>query len=748
MLTLPSDKTVAATSSNGATVTYSASATDETDGTITPSCSPASGSTFPIGESTVNCSATDAAGNKSTGSFKVTVQDTAPVLSLPGDKTVEATSANGAAVTYSASATDAVDGSVAVNCTPISGSTFGLGATTVNCSATDKAGNKATGSFKVTVGDTTAPILSLPGDKMEEATGASGATVSYSASATDTVDGTVSVNCSPASGSTFPLGATTVDCSATDAAGNKATGSFKVTVQDTTAPELTLPKGVSKEATGPNGAVVTFEASAKDIVDSTVSVSCAPASGTTFALGATTVNCSATDAAGNKATGSFGVSVTDTTPPAVTVPANKTVEATGPSGATVTYSASAKDIVDGDIANVTCLPASGSTFGFGKTSVTCSAFDSRNNTGSSSFDVTVQDTTAPEIVAHANVTEEATGADGAIATYTSPATTDAVDGTGAASCLPASGTKFALGSTTVTCSAKDNAGNIATQTTFSVIIRDTTAPVISGMPADISKEATGSNGAAASWTAPTALDIVDGSVVVSCSPNSGSTFAVGTTTVNCSATDAAGNKASDKFTVTVIDTTAPTLSLPSNMTVATTDPNGKVVTYNATASDLVDGLVSVSCTPTSGSTFVVGTTTVNCSATDKVGNKSSGSFNVMVNLYKATFQAPIDGPSVLNRDRIGRVIPVKAEIFVNGTEIKTGNVTIQVVKASTTSTTTYDDLETFASTADTSGTMVWDAAGDRWQYNLGTSNLTAGNYQANVYLDDKLAGYFLMNMVK
>lgn len=82
--------------------------------------------------------------------------------------------------------------------------------------------------------DDTPPQLSLPADITKEATGPSGATVSYNATATDDKDASVTADCSPASGNTFPLGTAPVNYSATDAAGNKATGSFNVTVQDTT----------------------------------------------------------------------------------------------------------------------------------------------------------------------------------------------------------------------------------------------------------------------------------------------------------------------------------------------------------------------------------------------------------------------------------------------------------------------------------------------------------------------------------
>ncbi len=79
----------------------------------------------------------------------------------------------------------------------------------------------------------------------------------------------------------------------------------------------------------------------------------------------------------------------DTTPPAITVPANKTVNATSAAGAAVTFSASATDLVDGPLL-ASCSPASGSTFPLGTTSVTCQATDAHDNTGSTSFTITVQ----------------------------------------------------------------------------------------------------------------------------------------------------------------------------------------------------------------------------------------------------------------------------------------------------------------------------------------------------------------------
>jgi len=79
--------------------------------------------------------------------------------------------------------------------------------------------------------DTTDPVLSLPDDLDVPATGPAGAVVRFAASATDDVDTDVPVICAPASGSTFPIGDTTVECTATDAADNVARGSFVVHVR-------------------------------------------------------------------------------------------------------------------------------------------------------------------------------------------------------------------------------------------------------------------------------------------------------------------------------------------------------------------------------------------------------------------------------------------------------------------------------------------------------------------------------------
>jgi HYR domain-containing protein len=76
--------------------------------------------------------------------------------------------------------------------------------------------------------------------------------------------------------------------------------------------------------------------------------------------------------------------------------------------------------------------------------------------------------------------------------------------------------------------------------------------------------------------------------------------------------------------------TAPTLSLPGTLTVNATFPGGAFVMFVATASDDTDPSPAVNCSPSSGSIFAIGTTTVTCTATDHAGNTGTGTFNVRV----------------------------------------------------------------------------------------------------------------------
>ena len=151
--------------------------------------------------------------------------------------------------------------------------------------------------------DTTPPVIDAPDEVVAEATGPEGASVAYESPPTmDDVDGPGVADCSPASGSTFPLGESEVTCSAVDAAGNAATASFLVRVVDTTPPTLATRASIDALAVNPAGIALEYEPPQwRDLVDGSGPATCAPAVGALFPLGNTTVTCTATDAAGNAA---------------------------------------------------------------------------------------------------------------------------------------------------------------------------------------------------------------------------------------------------------------------------------------------------------------------------------------------------------------------------------------------------------------------------------------------------------------
>lgn len=377
------DVTASAVDATGAPVSYSPpTAVDASDNPLTVDCEPASGSTFAIGTTPVTCSASDSTNTVlDTLSFNVTVADTTgPVVSVPASVSVDATGPM-TPVSFSASASDNVDGPVPVSCAPSSGSGFAVGTTTVNCSATDAAGNPGSGSFQVTVADVTPPVVSVPSNMNVSATGAS-TPVSFSASATDAVDGSVPVSCAPSSGSGFALGTTSVSCSATDAAGNKSTESFQVTVADSLPTFTNVPATIVVEADGPSGSVVDYTApSATDVVDGGVPVTCAPASGSTFALGTTTVKCSATNSSHQTATASFLVTVRDTTPPVLPNPGTLTITTGSALPSTYAQIAAWLDLkaTDGVDPSPTVTNNAPSLFPIGKTAVTFTALDASGN---------------------------------------------------------------------------------------------------------------------------------------------------------------------------------------------------------------------------------------------------------------------------------------------------------------------------------------------------------------------------------
>ena len=425
--TLPSGPgTPTINASGGGTVTGVRSddtpATFDQDGNVvTPAVVHALTDPYPIGTTGILWTVTDAGGRTASCSQTITIVaagDRDPVtISCPANVTVaaptgscEATVSAATIGTPTTNPTDSVD-VVSVRSDGLSLSApFPAGTTQITWTATDQInGNSASCVQNVTVtvagsGDTTPPTLVVP-PNLATTTSSCAATLDDElgvASATDTgaCGGSVTITRTGVPANfVFPTGTTTIIYTATDAAGNTATGLQLVTVIESPAvpPTVTAPADVSVN-TGPGatscGTVVSNAtlgtATAHDNCPGvTVTRSGVPA-GNIFPVGNTIVTYTATDASGNTATATQTVTVVDNTAPTITCPSNIVLEPTCPSGAIATWTAPVgADNCPGATTNQTAGPASGSVFPIGTTTVTYTVNDVHGNSTSCAFTVTV-----------------------------------------------------------------------------------------------------------------------------------------------------------------------------------------------------------------------------------------------------------------------------------------------------------------------------------------------------------------------
>ena len=217
----------------------SASATDDTEGfsisaersDLLPLDEP-----YPVGVTTVKWTVTDAGGLKASADQTVTVKESVnPSITAPANVSANNDPGLGSAVVDAGAAVaeDNCPGYVSVegvrsDALALS-DPFPVGVTTISWKALDVSGNSAVANQTVTVVDVEAPVFNSIANVSVDATNRDGAAVSFSAHAVDNVAVT-HISCSHASGSFFPVGSTTVTCTASDAASNSASASFVVTV--------------------------------------------------------------------------------------------------------------------------------------------------------------------------------------------------------------------------------------------------------------------------------------------------------------------------------------------------------------------------------------------------------------------------------------------------------------------------------------------------------------------------------------
>ena len=423
-------------------------------------------------------------------------------------------------------------------------------------------------------------------------------------------------------------------------------------------------------------------------------------------------------------TASATVTIADTVPPTVSAGTSVTLEATGPNGAPYLVPATAADACGLDNIAIVPLPA---LFPIGTTAVTVTALDLAGHSTSATVNVTVVDTTAPVVTPPANVTVEATGP----GTSVPIGAATAVDIVGVVTLTNSAPATFPVGTTVVVWTATDAAGNKGTATQ-TVTVKDTTAPTLAGLASQI-VEATSASGAMVTFTV-TASDLVTAHPAVTCIPASGSTFALGTTTVTCKATDDSGNSVSGSFPVKVQDTTAPALHVPAGIRVPLNTPASapaiQAFLAAASATDKVDANVTISYTLPALTT--VGPKTVTFTATDDFGNSTTASATIWVEYGFAGFLAPV---SLGKPFKPGSTVPVKFQLTdASSSVVTSATAKLQVQKYSNNEP-VGDAIEVTSTSAADVGNLFRVSDGI-YIYNLDTRALGTGTYQIQALLDD------------
>ena len=593
--------------------------------TTSPTTGLTKGGAFPIGTTTVEYMAMDAKNNMANCSFTVTVTQqsvgndicTSPISNINASAnsiivsgittsaaSIQVFNSNWASIynqqvsTNSATIPNLAVGKYTVKVTVLGAGGKWPAVCTVQQAVT------ITGTVDPCTSDATPPVLSPCPANIALTTTGTTAIASWTApTATDNCSTPmVSFTTSPTTGLTkggaFPIGTTTVNYMAMDAKNNMATCSFTVTVSktnqcatDAVPPVLSpCPANIALTTTGTTAIASWTAPTATDncstpMVSFTTSPTAGLTKGGAFPIGTTTVNYMAMDAKNNMATCSFNVSVTQ--------------QNTG------------GDICTSPISNINASANSIIVSGITTSAAIIQVFNS-NWASIYNQQVSTNSATIPNLVA---------------GKYTVKVTVLGAGGKWPAVCTVQQ-------AVTIT-------GTVDPCTS------DTTPPVLSPCPANISLTTTGTT-AIASWTAPTATDNCSTPMVsFTTSPTTGLTkggaFPIGTTTVNYMAMDAKNNMATCSFTVSVsktnqcaTDAVPPVLSpCPANIALTTTGTTAIASWTAPTATDNCSTpMVSFTTSPTAGLTkggaFPIGTTTVNYMAMDAKNNMATCSFNVSV----------------------------------------------------------------------------------------------------------------------
>jgi hypothetical protein len=523
------------------------------------------------------------------------------------------------------------------------------------------------------------------------ATSSSSSSSSTTTTSTTTPPGTSSSTPPPTTTTTPPPTSTNNNTNTNTTTGGATSSLPAPGGRDTTSPTLIIPDHMTLQTNGPT-ALLEYAATAEDNVDGTATldednqliqgdnvggsifISCSPSSQYFLPVGNRTVECRAADAANNTADASFIVSVTPTTSPTGKTDFTPPVLYISPisiggaasSGTQVTYTVRATDNVDGSATYgsgplrqdnvggdiiITCTPVSGALYPIGSTTVWCQAYDAAINIVETTFTVEVPDT---GFCQGKDATILGTPGNDRIPDTEGP---DVIAGLGGDDVI------HAQGGDDIICGGEGN-DDLGGYTGNDIISGG--AGDDSGMSGGEGNDRMFGDAGVDGMFGDAGNDLMDGGSdsdygdggagidqCINFEP-----FVMADSPINCESEGASlvqqlvGNATTlGNATGTLEgggdDTTSPTVTVPNNMEVETTDLTGTSVTYNVEAVDNVDGeavlesdtirqdnvggSITIACDPPSGSTFPVGVTnTVQCNAYDAAGNVGTASFTITV----------------------------------------------------------------------------------------------------------------------
>ena len=660
----PADQELVTTDPLSCTVTVPdytgmATITDNCDATPTVIQTPPAGSTFTGagGSFMVTIYATDASGNTGADFFSVLVRDGAdPVFtSTSGDFEVDLDEfCEYVTPDFSGLVTvvDACDSDVDLEQTPAPGTVFTAHGSVVPITfvATDDAGNFAMTFFNITLRDVTAPVIDPIADvsvdasiecsyEIEDFTGL--------AVINDACDVAPVVVQFPAPG-TLVAGGTTeeIEIKTTDAAGNTSSTTFNLIVRDVTAPVFTDLEDQFEMADVNCSFVIddyTDDFTVFDFCDAAPVVTQDPAPGTivTASSPTVTVTLTATDASGNEADGVFTINVIDNIPPVIEPVVDQLAYL---DAACQSYMPDFRSIV---IATDNCSPESEITFlqapapgtmvsGIGSQTVMITARDYSGNASNVSFTVDFRDPLPPTVIAPVDLEIDLDATcTVVVGDYTSDAiVNDNCDASPVVTQDPAPGAILTgPGTFPIVISATDASGYTASNS-FSVELRDVTAPVFTACVEDQLVDVDEScNSTLPDFTSLAVVEDCDGFVLFQ-DPAPG-TAVIGfdtDVTVTITARDPSGNESTCSFTASNNDNTAPVVTPPTDRNEAVSasckfsvpDYTGLVtVTDNCETDAIVQIPAPGTVMSGTGSIF-----SVSFSATDLAGNTGTASMTV------------------------------------------------------------------------------------------------------------------------